>query len=118
MGEQSARYYDMEKHEHNKHEKQRKKRATSDPAQILTRQGHDVLRLHLPKLSQLNGVLDFGADEYSMKKLQEKERGEGKTRSLKKKLEMDKSLVGKEARMERKKRIKRERKMEDRWKID
>jgi len=51
-----------------------KKRATSDPAQILTRQGH-VLRLLLPKLSQLNGVLDFGADEYSMKKLQEKERG-------------------------------------------
>ena len=64
MGEQSARYYDMEKHEHNKHEN-KEKRATSDPAQILTGRDHDVLRLHLPKLSQLNGMLDLGADEYT-----------------------------------------------------
>ena len=45
--------------------KTKKKRATSDPAQILTGRDHDVLRLHLPKLSQLNGMLDLGADEYT-----------------------------------------------------
>jgi len=50
-----------------------KRRATPDPAQIL-RQDHNVLRLHLPKLSQLNGVLDFSADEYSEKKTARKSR--------------------------------------------